>query len=83
MGHDTDTYDSCFVTELLVDGKNSGMFVSRELFPRLKRFYLEMDLQQIKTHLEVTVFGMLETALFPVDNEAIVEFLVNETIKAK
>lgn len=83
MGHDTETYDSCFVTELLVDGENSGMFISRELFPRLKRFYSENDIAQVRTHLELSVASMLETALFHVESDAIVEFLVSETQKAK
>ena len=84
MGHDNETDETYFTTELLVDGCNSGMFINRDLFPVLKRFIKEInDQDQLRAYLNTIIRQMVSTALLEVESDVIAEFLANEIKQAK
>lgn len=84
MGFDEQLGENYFTTELLVDGKNSGMFVNRELFPLMKRFHgSTSNRATIEVHLWAMIKQMHETALFDVDIYELRDFIAKEIANAK
>jgi hypothetical protein len=73
-----------FTTELLVDGKNSGMFVQRELFGLLKKFYAEANKpEQFAEYVRLMIEQIVSTAFFEVDADTLASFIANEIKNAK
>lgn len=84
MGYDEELDETYFTTELMVDGRNSGMFVNRGLFPDLKRFIGGMKDPRTKSaYMKTTIGKMLSTALFEVDEFTVADFIAREISKAK
>lgn len=84
MGEDFQTGKSFFSTELLVDGKNSGIFINKELFPLLKRFNGSLsDRATLEVHLWAAIKQMHSTALFDVDIYVLRDFINDEIANAK
>lgn len=84
MGYDKELDETYFTTELMVDGRNSGMFVNRSLFPDLKRFIGGMtSASQLQAYMETSVRKMVSTALFEVDSAVVAKFIADEIKKAK
>ncbi|MNO20527.1 hypothetical protein D3C76_102810 [compost metagenome] len=84
MGEDFQTGKSFFSTELLVDGKNSGMFVNKDLFPLLKHFNGTLDDRAtLEVHLWAMIKKMHSTALFDADIYVLRDFINDEIDNAK
>ena len=84
MGHDTETDETYFTTELLVDGVNSGIFINRALYPIMKRFIKDIKDPKVKfAYVQTTIGNMVKEARVAVDVETLAEFIANEIKNSK